>query len=419
MARKKSTKKQAETAVKHIKKTPLVVFIVILVLLIIAFGVCFYLYKTENPAFMSLYNKVFGEEETQPTAPSSPKDDATWDVELYDGTNNFIPVNDKELSIHFLQLGNEYTGDCVYIKAGETDILVDAGSRASSVSTIDSYLKQYVTDGTLEFVIVTHADRDHIAGFAAKNGLFSKYDCEIIIDFAKTNKTTDTYNDYITNRDAEIEAGAKHFTALECWNKAGEAEREYQLATDIKMSILYQKFYEEKTSDENDYSVCFLITYGEKNYLFTGDLEKDGEASLVQNNTLPKVELFKAGHHGSKTSTTDALLEVIQPEIVCVCCCAGSVEYTQNNDNTFPTQDFINRVSKYTDKVYVTSRVNLVYNEEKQKFENGEYKLMNGNIVVSTSGVTVTVQCSHNDLILKDTAWFKNKRTCPPEWKVA
>ena len=35
-----------------------------------------------------------------------------------------------DLSIHFMELGNEYAGDSIYIKAGETDILIDAGSRA-------------------------------------------------------------------------------------------------------------------------------------------------------------------------------------------------------------------------------------------------------------------------------------------------
>ena len=62
--------------------------------------------------------------------------------------------------------------------------------------------------------------------------------------------------------------------------------------------------------------------------MFTGDLEEKGEEALVENNTLPKCKLFKAGHHGSPTSSTEALLSVIQPEIVCVSCCCGSEEYT-------------------------------------------------------------------------------------------
>ena len=48
-------------------------------------------------------------------------------------------INESELSMHFLELGNKYTGDCIYIKVGETDILVDGGSKTSSISTIKNY----------------------------------------------------------------------------------------------------------------------------------------------------------------------------------------------------------------------------------------------------------------------------------------
>ena len=79
----------------------------------------------------------------------------------------------------------------------------------------------------------------------------------------------------------------------------------------MTMEILDQKFYRETTSDENDYSVCALFTQANNHYLFTGDLEKDGEKSLVALNSLPEVELFKGGHHGSYTANTDTLLSVI------------------------------------------------------------------------------------------------------------
>lgn len=64
-----------------------------------------------------------------------------------------------DLQIHFLELGNKYTGDCTLIKVGDTEILVDAGSRQSSAGTITSYVKNYCTDGVLEYVIATHGDQ--------------------------------------------------------------------------------------------------------------------------------------------------------------------------------------------------------------------------------------------------------------------
>lgn len=328
------------------------------------------------------------------------------------------------LSMHFLELGNGYSGDCIYIKAGDVDILVDAGSRTNSVATIKNYVDTYCTDGILEYVIVTHADRDHIACFAgdkSNKSLFDYYKCKTIIDFSKTNSSTEIYGRYIEKRDAEVAAdGAVHYTALECWKEQNGAKKSYELTNTITLNILYNYYYENKSIDENNYSVCFMLTQGDSNFLFTGDLEVDGESRLVDNNDLPEVELFKAGHHGSNTSSTDKLLKVIKPKIVCVCCCAGSVEYTQNLPNTFPTQNFINRVAPYTDKVYVTTTIKTVYDDEKGKYvDSGEYKLMNGNIVVTVKTSGVSVSCSNNNIVLKDTEWFKENRECPKEWKSA
>ncbi len=319
---------------------------------------------------------------------------------------------DDELQIHFLQLGNKYTGDCSLIKVGDTEVLIDAGSRQSSAEVIVDYVSDYCTDGILEYVIATHADRDHIAAFVGTttvDGIFESFVCQTIIDFPRTGKSDgDLYQKYVAAREAEVAAGATHYTALECWNNANGAKRSYTLADGITMNFLYQKFYEEDTSDENDYSVCTLFTQGNNNYLFTGDLEKAGEASLVESNNLPKCKLFKAGHHGSKTSSTSELLAVIQPEIVCVCCCCGSDEYTKENANQFPTQAFVDRISQYTEKVYVTTIV----------ADNADgYAPMNGNIVIKSKGGEVTVGCSNNATLLKDTDWFKANRTTPSAWQ--
>lgn len=70
-----------------------------------------------------------------------------------------------------LELGNKYTGDCTLIKVGDTEILVDAGSRQSSAKTITEYVSRYCTDGVLEYVIATHADQDHIAGFVGTSAV--------------------------------------------------------------------------------------------------------------------------------------------------------------------------------------------------------------------------------------------------------
>ena len=377
---KKSTRKKVK---KYAKKYP--VLAVIAVILIVAIVGCCVLHQ-KGIIHVAFLDKVFPPEEKQES------------------------IITDDLQIHFLELGNDKAGDCTLIKVGNTEVLIDAGSTKSSAQTIVPYIQTYCTDGVLEYVVATHAHQDHIAAFVGTKqakGVFESFLCETIIDFPLTNSQTQIYQDYVTLRNEEISAGAKHYTALECWNNENGATRSFTLADGITLNVLYQKFYEEKTSDENDYSVCTLLSQGSNHYLFTGDLEHDGEASLVESNTLPKCKLFKGGHHGSPTSSTTKLLQVIEPEIVCVCCCCGTDEYTDTKENQFPSQAFIDRIASYTDKVYVTSMV--------AETEAG-FQSMNGNIIVRSNGGEVQVQCSNNNTLLKDTAWFKANRTCPKEW---
>ncbi len=331
-------------------------------------------------------------------------------------------IKSNDLSIHFLELGNKYTGDCTLIKSGNTELLIDAGSKASSVDTLKTYIDTYCTDGILEYVVVTHAHQDHYAGFATNSGtqsLFDYYTVGTVIDFGNaTNKTASNkmYSNYLRELGEEITSGAKYHSAIDCVREQNGAVREHFLNEDknIYFEILYQKFYEEHTDDENDYSVCLQVVHGTKKFLFTGDLEEDGEESLVEHDRaggmnygrLGYVEVYKAGHHGSKTSSSNTLLQTIQPKIVCVCCCAGSSEYTTKNENQFPTQAFIDRVSLYTSNIFVTT-ICIDYN--KNIFES-----LNGNIVISSNGTDeVILQCSNNTTKLKDTEWFKQNRTLP------
>ncbi len=366
-------------------KTKLWVLVIILLLLVVA--VLIYLFATDKIKLL-----LPEKEETKPTV-----------------------IEDGELSIHFLELGNYYAGDSVYIKAGDIDILIDAGSRGSSSTTIHNYIKEYCTDGKLEYVIATHAHEDHISGFVGTSsnpGIFDLYECEVIIDYAFKNTSSQISKNYEEKRDNEVALGAKHYTAKDCMEGTNGASSKYTLTESISFEILDQRYYYEKSSDENNYSVCMLLSYGDNHFLFTGDLEKEGEESLVEKNTLPHCKVFKGGHHGSKTSSNEALLSKITPEVVCVCCCAGSSEYTDNVDNMFPTQDFIDRVAKYTNRVYVTTlaKYEIATNKNGNEYPkvNG-FESMNGNIVVTLDkdGNVVTT-CSNNSTILKETEWFNS-----------
>lgn len=391
MAKKKTTVKKAVKAGKKLAKTNPAAFVVAVVLVAGLVVGGYFAYKY----FIAQENTNESSQISQSSSSSSISKPI---------------INSEAIDINFLELGNKYTGDCTFIKAGDKDILIDAGSRQNSATTIASFVDQYCTDGILEYVIATHAHQDHIAGFVGSNndqGIFDHYKIDTLIDFSLTNADSIIYNKYVSKRDEKIGSGdiAHHYTANDCIQSKNGAKNVFELNNGTQMKILDQKFYRETSGDENNYSVCALFTQGNNNYLFTGDLEKEGEKSLVELNSLPEVELFKGGHHGSYTANTDNLLSIIKPKTVCICCCAGSDEYTRNPDNMFPAQDAVNRIAKYTDKVYVTT---VVSDDDKG------YKSMNGNINFHCeSGQLYTVTGSNNSIILKDTDWFKANRTWP------
>ncbi len=352
------------------------------------------------------------------------------------GTGVVTPavLTNSSLTVHFLELGNKYTGDCTYIQVGDVDILIDCGSKTSSIATVKKYLDNFVT-GDLDYVIVTHAHQDHYAGFATSSNIqniFDYYTIGTIIEFAQSENTDSAmYKRYIENRNDAREAGARWFTALDAINAGPNGEnysgtegaRSIIPLNDegtITLQILDQKFYREDAKTENDYSVCCMINQKGENdeyrrFVFTGDLEEDGEASLIELNevfkTPQQVELYKAGHHGSKTSSSAEFMAQIQPKKVCVCCCAGSPEYTDDAVNQFPTVKFIENIAPYTTEVYITTLC--------EDYENSIYTSFNGNIAVCSLPEGVVVKCSNNNTVLKDTDWFKTHRAManvPASW---
>jgi len=71
----------------------------------------------------------------------------------------------------------------------------------------------------------------------------------------------------------------------------------------------------------NDNSLVISVTYGQRRFLFTGDAEHEEEAELVQNYAHElRADYLKVGHHGSRTSTSDAFLSLVAPALATLSC---------------------------------------------------------------------------------------------------
>lgn len=206
------------------------IFVVILFVLVGAFFIV-WKFTPVGEQIDNLIAEVFGSKTEKPNDnPEAPAPDDSNESNLEHLSSVQESVIYDDFQIHFMMLGNDKAGDSIYIKAGDIDILIDAGSRQASVDTTKEYINRYCKDNTLEYVIATHGDQDHIEGFTDTNnrkGIFSSYICKNIIDFEYTTKTTSTYNDYVTLRDAEVAAGANHYYASDCFNNANGAQRKY------------------------------------------------------------------------------------------------------------------------------------------------------------------------------------------------
>lgn len=327
-------------------------------------------------------------------------------------------VEFDDLEINVMMLGNSSSGDSIYIKAGETDILVDAGSRKNSAPVIKEYLfdstsnlHSYVSDSKLEYVIVTHADQDHIAAFVGPDGIFNDNNIEIdnIIQFSKTNKNTNLYQEYLEAVEARKANGTNVYTALD-YSNGNDANGVIEIAAGIEIEILYNYYYDhECKNNENNYSVCFMLRRGDIQYLFTGDLENengDAEDKLVQNNDLGEVYFYKMGHHGSKTSSTMNLLNVIKPEVVVATCVAfnpNDYNYA-SSDAYFPTKIAIDNLNSLgtVKHLYVPA----MYSENEKGYEPA-----NGNIVLKANGNGTYIECSHSNEDFYTFDIFKQYRT--------
>ena len=197
----------------------------------------------------------------------------------------------------------------------------------------------------LHAVFLTHSDTDHIGNLGF-------------------------LTDEIPIRDLYIASGMEETaTFLEELSEMKKRPRVTPLTAPTRLSVNTLTFQilnpPDKRKGENSDSLVLLSKIGELTWLFTGDLEEQGERELIARYPNLQADFLKIGHHGSSTSTSPAFLEKIKPKV-------AYISVDKNNRYGHPNPEVINRLRERGTKIYRTDlngAVHFVYNQRKKWFE--------------------------------------------------
>jgi competence protein ComEC len=247
----------------------------------------------------------------------------------------FKKSGDPVLRITFLDVGQ---GDAIHIQTpSQKHILVDAGRWSpgydSGSGVINPYLK-HVGIEEIDAVILSHPHADHIGGivpiienFKVQNIYQSSYAYD-----------SQLYQNYLGKTD-ELNLPIKNIYAGD----------QIELEENVRIYVLGPMMRSSNPSNPNNSSVAIKIVYGDQSILLTGDAESQQESKMANiYGGFLRSNLYKMGHHGSRTSSTETLLEVVEPKI-------SVATLAFRNRFRHPNRDAVSRVSKFTQENYFTS----------------------------------------------------------------
>jgi competence protein ComEC len=212
---------------------------------------------------------------------------------------------DGRLHMTVLDVGQ---GDAILIEGPDgTTALVDGGVDPDlTLRRLGEALPYH--ERQIDVLLSTHPDLDHIGGLGE---VVHRYRVVLIMDNGRLPET-DPHKRLLTHARAEPGASIRAARAGEVIRLGAGAGLEilFPSDTDLASPVL--------DGDRNNTSVVALLRYGRFTAILTGDAEASVETLLAARGLLGPVDVLKVGHHGSRSSTTDAFLAAIQPSVAII-----------------------------------------------------------------------------------------------------
>jgi len=210
---------------------------------------------------------------------------------------------DGNLHVTFLDVGQ---GDAIFIQTPSgRQILVDGGAYPT---VLNEHLGRQIPfwDRDIDMIVATHPDADHVAGLP---GVFDRYDIgRLITNGQKAQEAT---------YQALLAAAAGSNTPIHpC--RAGEA---IEIGDGVRLEVLNPTADGRPPTAEghdNELSVAVRLVYQHFTLLMTGDAGQDAERAMLAADRPLSAVVYKAGHHGAKSSSSVAFLDAVRPQYVVI-----------------------------------------------------------------------------------------------------
>ncbi|KKR26157.1 MAG: Competence protein ComEC [Microgenomates group bacterium GW2011_GWC1_39_7] len=222
------------------------------------------------------------------------------------------------LSVYFLDVGQ---GDAIFIDSPTHGrVLIDGGANRKVLSELGKILP--FADKRIDVIVETHPDKDHIGGLPE---VVSRFEIGMFLEPGVESENT---------IDDELKKRLAQSKIPELLAKRGMV---VNFGDGTKLQILFPLPDQDVSNWEtNSASIVARLVYGDKSFLLTGDSPIRIENVLLNlDPSLLDSDVLKAGHHGSRTSTSLPYAEAVSPEYAVI---------SVGKDNTYghPHQEVLN-----------------------------------------------------------------------------
>lgn len=250
------------------------------------------------------------------------------------------------LTFAILDIGQ---GDSLYIESPTgVQVVIDAGPDSSVLTQLPKVMP--LLDRSLDAVIETHPDSDHIGGFA---DILSRYSVGAFIEpgIAKNNQTVKSLETQIDTKYIARYIARRGMTL--------------DLGGGAYLRVLYPDHDVSRLSDSkvNDGCIVAQLVYKDTSVLLECDAPASVESRLltISTNTELKSDILKVSHHGSKYSSTDAFIQAVSPSV--------AVISVGENNYGHPTQQTLNTLARHDAQVLRTDKEgNIIFHSDGNAF---------------------------------------------------